>query len=138
MHSRGVRAHYVTTALLAPLLIRTGDALVVTVSADPGPPSERRSNVAYGAAKAADDLLAQAYDADLHDRGVRSLAIHPGLVRTEGVLQFAADLDLGRSTAPEAVGRVVAALAGDPDRVRWAGHVATVTELAAAYGIDLG
>ncbi len=44
---------------------------------------------------------------------VISVGLHPGLVKTEGVLQFADYLDLHRAESPEGVGRVFAALAAD-------------------------
>lgn len=40
-----------------------------------------------------------------------SVAVHPGWVRTEGVLQFAEQVDLTGSQSPEGVGRAIAALA---------------------------
>ena len=58
----------------------------------------------------ADDGLALAAAVQLREHRVASLALHPGLVRTEGVMQFAEHLDLTRSQSPEGVGRAVAAL----------------------------
>jgi len=63
--------------------------------------------------------------------------LHPDWVRTEGVLQFAAQLDLTGSQSPEGVGRAVVALAGDPDVLSLTGRVLEVKELAARYGIDV-
>lgn len=133
MQASGVRAHYVTTWAFAPLLIKSR-GLVVTVSMKV---AEASANVAYGVAKAADNQLALALDRQLSPHGVRSLALHPGLVRTEGVLQFAEHLDLSASQAPEDVGRVVAALAGDPGRERWGGREVEVAGLAALYEIPI-
>lgn len=50
--------------------------------------------VAYSVAKAADDRLAAATAAAFKNDGVASVALHPGLVRTEGVMQFAEHFDL--------------------------------------------
>jgi len=55
-----------------------------------------------------------------------SLAVHLGLVRTEGVLQFAEHLDMTGSQSPEGVGRAVAALADDPDLLALTGRALTV------------
>lgn len=137
MQARGVRAHYVVTALLAPLLIRTGGALVVTVSSEAGRRHEPHYNAAYSVAKAADDRLTAAMDAALAPHGVRCVSLHPGLVRTEGIMQFAEHLDLSRSQAPEGVGRVVAAMAADPAIGERGGSVVAVDELAERYGIDV-
>lgn len=134
MQARGVRAHYAATALLAPLLVKTGFGLVVTVAMDT---REAAANVAYAVAKAADERLAEALDDKLRGHGVRSVALRPGLVRTEGVMQFAEHLDLRDSQAPEEVGRVVAALAADPERERWGGRALDVAALAASYGVAI-
>jgi dehydrogenase/reductase SDR family member 1 len=137
MQERGVRAHYAVTALLAPLLVGTGGGLVVTVSSEAGRRHAPHFNVAYSVAKAADDRLTEAMDAQLAGHGVRCVALYPGLVRTEGVMQFAANLDLTASEAPEGVGRVVAALAADSGAGESGGHVLEVGELAARYGVDV-
>jgi dehydrogenase/reductase SDR family protein 1 len=67
---------------------------------------------------------------------VVSVGLHPGLVRTEGVLQFRDNLDFSGSESPEGVGLVVAALAADPERERFNGQVLSVGSLAAEYGLD--
>ena len=58
-------------------------------------------------------------------------------MRTEGVLQFAAQLDLTRSQSPEGVGRAIVALADDPDRLDLTGQAQTVEALAARYHVDV-
>ncbi|HZN76120.1 MAG TPA: SDR family NAD(P)-dependent oxidoreductase [Micromonosporaceae bacterium] len=131
MFDGGVRAHYVTTALCAPLL-RASKAVVVTVSV-PEPPFP----VAYTVAKAADDRLTAATAAAFAADGVASVALYPGLVRTEGVLQFSEHLDLTDSQSPEGVGRVVAALAVDDDVLSLSGRALTVVDLATRYGVDI-
>jgi dehydrogenase/reductase SDR family protein 1 len=73
----------------------------------------------------------------LRAHGVASVAVHPGLVRTEGVLQFAEHLDRADSQSPEGVGRSIAALARDPDLLTTTGRVLTVNDLAAHYGINV-
>jgi NAD(P)-dependent dehydrogenase (short-subunit alcohol dehydrogenase family) len=88
-------------------------------------------------AKAADDRLALAAARQLREHGVTSVAVHPDWVRTEGVLQFAAQVDLTGSQSPEGVGRAIAALAGDPQRLGLTGQALTITALAARYGIDV-
>jgi NAD(P)-dependent dehydrogenase (short-subunit alcohol dehydrogenase family) len=136
MFTGGVRIHYAATALCAPLLRATPGALVVTVSVRVGGPHEPGYPVAYRVAKAADDRLAQAMSAALARDGVASVAVHPGLVRTEGIMQFAEHLDLTGSQSPEGVGRVVAALAADPDVTGLTGQALPVADLATRYGVD--
>ena len=134
MHRIGVRAHYVTTALAAPLMIDTGPGLVVSLSSFAGqvfvPP------VPYGVAHAAIDRLARDMATELAPHGITSISLYPGLVLTEGVLanlQYFADQP-NRET-PLFVGRVVAALAADEDVVRHTGRWLIAAELAAAYGV---
>jgi NAD(P)-dependent dehydrogenase (short-subunit alcohol dehydrogenase family) len=93
--------------------------------------------VAYSVAKAADDRLALATAAALAPDRVASLALYPGLVRTEGVLQFAEHLDLADSQSPEGVGRVVTALADDDAVMALTGSTVAVADLAARYGVDV-
>lgn len=136
MFDSGVRAHYVATALAAPLLRKTPGSLVVTVSMQAGAAHEPSYAVAYSVAKAADDRLALAASAALAPDGVASVSLYPGLVRTEGVMQFAEHLDLAGSQSPEGVGRVVAALADDDAVLTLTGRALTVAELATRYGVD--
>ena len=133
MFDRGVRAQYVTSALAAPLLRRTGAGLVVHVSSDA---AERDDlGAAYSAAKAASDRLAACMAHDLRASGVCVVSLWPGLVRTEGVLRAAEHFDLTASESPRVVGRCVAGLAGDPDRMAWSGRVQRTDELARRYGL---
>jgi dehydrogenase/reductase SDR family member 1 len=66
-----------------------------------------------------------------------SVALRPDGVRTEGVLQFARQLDLTASQSPEGVGRVIAALTSDPELLSLTGQRLEVEALAARYGIDV-
>jgi NAD(P)-dependent dehydrogenase (short-subunit alcohol dehydrogenase family) len=135
MFDGGVRAHYVTSAACVPLLRRTAGSAIVTVSVAVG--DSHVQGVAYSAAKAADDRLSMAMAAQLAPHGVASVAVYPGLVRTEGVMQFAEHLDLSESQSPEGVGRVVAALAADPELMSSTGQALHVADLARRYGVDV-
>ena len=137
MFAGGVRAHYVATAVCAPLLIETAHSLVVTVSVAVPESEQHAFGAAYAMAKTADDRLALAAAIQLGEHGVASVAVHPGWVRTEGVLQFAEQVDLSASQSPEGVGRAVAALAGDPELMSLTGQALTVKTLAARYGVDV-
>ena len=131
MITSGIRSHYVTTALCAGLLMAAPAALVVTVSfGGEGP-------VGYVVSKAADDRLAVVLGAAFRSGDVVSVGLHPGLVRTEGVVQFQEYLDFSASQSPEGVGRVVAALAADPGRRRFNGQVLEVAALADEFGVSL-
>jgi NAD(P)-dependent dehydrogenase (short-subunit alcohol dehydrogenase family) len=137
MFAGGVRAHYVALAACAPLLIATPGSLVATLSVAIGDAGLDSNGVAYAMAKAADDRLAMAAAAKLREHAVASVAVHPGWVRTETVLLYAADLDLTGAQSPEGVGRAIAALAADPEVLSLSGRALTVGALAARYGIDV-
>ncbi|MCD0481043.1 SDR family NAD(P)-dependent oxidoreductase [Streptacidiphilus sp. ASG 303] len=153
MIGSGVRTHYVSSALCAPLLRRTAGSAVVTVSMDVGAAqtdADANANtdtdtdmdtgahgVAYSVAKAADDRLAAAMARQFAADGVASVALYPGLVRTEGVMQFADHLDLDDSQSPRGVGRVVAALADDAELMSMTGRSLHVAELARRYQVDV-
>jgi NAD(P)-dependent dehydrogenase (short-subunit alcohol dehydrogenase family) len=136
MFDGGVRTHYAATALCARLLRATPGSLVVTVSVPVGAGHEAGYGVAYSVAKTADNRLALETSAALAPDGVTSVALHPGLVRTEGVMQFAEHLDLTDSQSPEGVGRVVAALASDHEVMSLSGRALVVADLAGRYGVD--
>jgi NAD(P)-dependent dehydrogenase (short-subunit alcohol dehydrogenase family) len=105
---------------------------VVTISAH----VDAEATAGYSVAKAADDRLALATSTALATDGVASVALHPGLVRTEGVMQFAEHLDLTDSQSPEGVGRAVAALAADREVMSLTGQALVVADLAKRYGVD--
>jgi dehydrogenase/reductase SDR family protein 1 len=109
---------------------------VVTISTHVEAEARARFGVAYRVAKTADDRLALATSTALATEGVASIALHPGLVRTEGVMQFAEHLDLTDSQSRQGVGRVVAALAGDPEVMSLTGRALAVADLAERYGVD--
>ena len=63
-----------------------------------------------------------------------SLSLHPGIVRTEKVMEAAAWLDMSNSESPEFIGRAVAALTADPGVLRHTGKVLVAAALAQEYG----
>jgi NAD(P)-dependent dehydrogenase (short-subunit alcohol dehydrogenase family) len=137
MFDGGVRTHYVTSAVCAPLLRRTAASAIVTVSMEVGTRHDPAHGVAYSVAKAADDRLALAMASQLAADGVASIAVYPGLVRTEGVMQFAEHLDLSAAQTPEGVGRVIAALAIDPQLMAITGQAIHIADLARRYRVNV-
>ncbi len=137
MFDGGIRAHYVTSRLCAPLLRRDPGGLVVNISMALGQSHVAGQGVAYSVAKAADDRLSLAMAEQLAESGVAAVSLHPGLVRTEGVMQFAEHLDLTGSQSPEGVGRVIARLSDDPALMSMSGSALSVAELAERYQIDV-
>ena len=134
MNKVGVRSSYVATTLAVPLMIRSGEGLVVSLSSFAGqvfiPP------VAYGVAHDAIDRLARDMAEELLPHRITSVSLYPGLVLTESVtasIEFF-EHETNRET-PLFIGRVVAALADDPQRFDKTGRWLVAAELAEQYQI---
>jgi dehydrogenase/reductase SDR family member 1 len=142
MMDAGVRAGYVASTHAARLMVScdTGtprtESRGLIVHLSHWAAQKHQSNVAYGVSKAATDKMAAHMAHELKPHGVTVVSLYPGMVRTESVMQFAAFLDLNNSESPEFTGRVVGALAADPDVHRFTGQWLVVAALAAEYGIS--
>lgn len=137
MFAAGVRAHYVCSALAAPLMIAQRSGLIVNVSFISGQKvghSARELGVPYGAAKAACDQMARCMAQDLAAHQVVAVVLYPGLVRTEGVMAAVQFFDLSNSESPQFQGRAVAALASDPAILQKSGRVFVSAQVALDYG----
>lgn len=132
MFQAGVRAHFAASAMAVPLMIAQGGGLIVNISFF----AARRDDkgVAYGAAKAADDQMAACMAHELRPHHVCAVSFYPGLVRTESVMRAAEYFDLSNSESPQFEGRAVAALASDPQVMRWSGQVLVAAALGLEYG----
>jgi NAD(P)-dependent dehydrogenase (short-subunit alcohol dehydrogenase family) len=143
---QAIFSHLITARHAAPLMIERGRGLIVEITDGQG--SGYRGQIAYDLVKNTVIRLAYAMAWDLCGTGVTALALTPGFLRSEVVLesfgvseanwQDAAPRDLlfGESETPCYIGRAIAALASDPDVGRWAGSALPVGDLAEAYGFD--
>ncbi len=134
MFAAGVRAHYVCSALAAPLMIARRSGLIVTISFHAA--QKPNMGVAYGAAKAAADHMAACMAHELRPHNVAAVSLYPGLVRTEAVLKAADHFDLSDSESPQFTGRAVAALAADPEVLAKSGRVFVNADLADEYDFN--
>ena len=132
MFSAGARAHYQASQLAAPTMIAQRRGLIVNISFWAA--QKHIGNVAYGVSKAATDKMTADMATELKPYGVTVVSLYPGLVRTEKVMEAAKWLDLTNSESPEFIGRAVAALAADPDVLRYTGKVLVAAEIAKEYG----
>jgi dehydrogenase/reductase SDR family protein 1 len=133
MFTAGVRAHYVASQLAAPAMIARRQGLIVNISFWAA--QKHVGNVAYGVSKAATDKLTADTAHELKPYNIAVVSLYPGLVRTEKVMQAAAWLDLSNSESPEFIGRVVVALAADPDVMRHSGKVIIAAAAAREYDV---
>ena len=153
-----VDTHLITSHYLLPLLItRPGGLLVeVTDGTSQYNAANYRISVYYDLAKVAVNRLAFSQGHELKPHGATAVALTPGWMRSEIMLDvFSASeenwreamdprrADRGLPVAPPGfahsettrfVGRAVAALAGDPKRERWNQRSVSAAELAREYG----
>ena len=144
MQRRAVHTHIVTSRHLVPLMVAAGSGLVVEVT--DGADLHYRANLFYDLAKISVIRLAYAMAEELAPRGVTALAVTPGYVRSEAVLDHwgvteanwrdgaARDPHFIASETPFFVGRAVAALAADPNVREKAGGLYSSWALAREYG----
>jgi NAD(P)-dependent dehydrogenase (short-subunit alcohol dehydrogenase family) len=132
MFDVGVRAAFACSRLAARRMVAQGSGLIVNVSYWAA--RKYLGNAIYGAAKCATDRLTRDMARDLASTGVAAVALYPGLVRTEKVLESAAFLDLSNSESPQFAGRAVAHLAADPRVCERSGSVVVAAELGLEYG----
>ena len=142
-----IDTHLITSHYLLPLLIdRPGGLLVeVTDGTTDYNASRYRLSVFYDLAKVAVNRLAFSQGHELAPYQATAVAITPGWLRSEMMLEnygvseddwrtAAAPPGFAVSESPRYVGRAVVALASDPARARWNQRSMTSAELAAEYG----
>jgi dehydrogenase/reductase SDR family protein 1 len=132
MFQSGVRAHYVASCLAARSMVERRRGLIVNISSWAA--RKHIGNVAYGVSKAATNKLTADMATELKPHGVTVVSLYPGMVRTEKVMEAAQWLDLSNSESPDFIGRAVAALANDPDVIRFTGSVLVAAAVAQDYG----
>ncbi len=141
---QAVLSHLITSRYLAPMMVAAGRGLIVEIT--DGALGGYRGQLLYDFAKASANRLAYAMAWDLAPTGLTALAVSPGFLRSEAVLeQFGVGeanwrdaaktrTTFGFSETPRYMGRAVAALAADPQVRRKSGGVFSVGDLADEYG----
>jgi NAD(P)-dependent dehydrogenase (short-subunit alcohol dehydrogenase family) len=144
-----VDTHLITSHFALPLLIRHAGGLVVEMTDGTGDYNDAnyRVNAFYDLAKASVLRLAFAQARELAPHGCTAVALTPGWLRSEMMLEAfgvteanwrdAAAIQphfAAISESPRYVGRAVAALAADPDVARRNGGSFSSGELAREYG----
>ena len=143
---QAVETHVITSHRALPLMVRRRRGLVVEVTDGVG--DAYRGNVFYDLAKASVIRLAVAQAAELAAHAVTAVALTPGFLRSEAVLDHfgvtaerwrdgaAKDPHFCASETPRYIGRAVAALAADPEVARFAGQALSTWQLAREYGFE--
>jgi NAD(P)-dependent dehydrogenase (short-subunit alcohol dehydrogenase family) len=148
MVHRAVDTHLITAHHALPLLIRQPGGLVVEMTDGTAEynATHYRVNAFYDLAKAAVLRLAFAWSHDLGPHSATAVALTPGWLRSEHMLELFGVTEenwrdgLARvphfaiAESPRFVGRAVAALAADSDRHRYNGQSLSSGGLAQVYG----
>ena len=153
-----IDTHIVTSKFLLPLLISQPGGLLVEVTDGTTKynASHYRISVYYDLAKVAVNRLAFSQGHELAPHGATAIAITPGWLRSEMMLEhfdvtennWRDALDAGRaekgqpvappdfalSETPRYVGRAIVSLALDPNRARWNQQSVSSGQLAGVYG----
>lgn len=144
MQTRAVHSHVITSRFAAPLMVALGKGLIVEVT--DGDTLDYRGNLFYDLAKTSAIRLAYAMAEDLRPHGVTALAVTPGFLRSEAMLDHFGvteenwregarqDPHFIASETPYFVGRAIAALAADPDAIEKTGQALSSWGLAEEYG----
>jgi NAD(P)-dependent dehydrogenase (short-subunit alcohol dehydrogenase family) len=141
---RAIKTHVITSHFGAPRLRPGG--LVVEITDGDG--FFYRGNFLYDLVKTTVIRMAFGLSQELQGRSVTALAVTPGFLRSEWMLdhfgvteanwrdQAKKDPAFGESETPLFVGRCIAALAADPGVARKNGRVFASWDLADEYGVD--
>ncbi len=146
---QAIDSHIITARHGTPLMLERGSGLIVEVTdGDEEINRSYRGNLFYDLVKVSVIRLAFAMAQELRDSGVTALAVSPGFLRSEAMLDHFGvseerwedavkqDPHFVESETPCFVGRAVAALAADPEVWKKAGGAYTSWDLAEEYGFD--
>ncbi len=146
MLGQAVHTHIITSRHGAPLMIEGGRGLIVEIT--DGDFLGYRGNLFYDLVKVGVIRLAYDMSVDLRAHDVTALAVTPGFLRSEAMLDHFGvteanwldavkkDPHFAESESPAFVGRAVAALAADPDVSAKAGRVWASGTLGREYGFQ--
>ena len=141
----GVHTHLVTSWHAVPLMIARGRGLVVEIT--DGVDGRYRGSLYYDLAKSGVIRLALAQAEELRPHDVAAVAVSPGFLRSEAMLDhfgvteatwrdaIATDPHFAASETPRFVARGIAALAADPDVMAKSGQALGSWHLGRAYGV---
>jgi NAD(P)-dependent dehydrogenase (short-subunit alcohol dehydrogenase family) len=144
MLKQAVHSHIITSRYAAPLMLAQQSGLIVEVTDGDG--FWYRGNLFYDLVKTSVIRLAFTMNQELRKLHVTTLAITPGFLRSEAMLEHLGvteanwqdgaekDPDFIASETPYFAGRAVAALASDPQVSAKAGRVFSSWGLAREYG----
>ncbi len=141
---RGLMTHIITNRHCVPLVMASERGLILEIT--DGDSAAYRGTLFYDLVKSSVVRLAFALAEELREHGVAVVALTPGFLRSEAMLEemgvdadswrdgAAADPHFAFSESPAFVGRAVAALAADPDIMARTGTVTSSWHASRRYG----
>jgi len=140
MFDIGLRAAFVCAWHAAQIMVPQKSGLIVGISGFVG--VTYTYGPVFGATKSGPDRMARDMAIELKDHNVASVSLWQGFTFTERAMEnlknvpgMAEQLKAAAGSSPEFPGRVVAALAADPDIMAKSGGTFINAELAEEYGI---
>jgi len=145
MQQRAVHSHMITSYYATPLLVARRRGLILEIT--DGFDYRYRGNLPYSLAKISVIHLAEAQAAELRPHGVAAVAVTPGFLRSEEMLDYfkvtednwrdagAQEPHFLQSETPFFVAKGIAALAADPDLMSKSGKILTSWGLSDEYGV---
>jgi NAD(P)-dependent dehydrogenase (short-subunit alcohol dehydrogenase family) len=149
MLEMGVHTHLITLTCAMPLMLETGDGLVVEMTDGTHEYNRHyRQGVGpyYDLVKSSVERIMKGVSIELEPTDTTAVAVTPGWIRSEAMLDhfgvseatwrdaLTTTPEFAISESPTFVARGVAALAADPNRRRFGGTVLTSHGLAVEYG----
>lgn len=144
MQERAVKGHMITSYYGAPLMVARQSGLIIEVT--DGISYNYRGNLYYSLAKISPIHLAAAMNEELRPYHVTALAVTPGFLRSEQMLEhfgveeenwrdaIAQEPHYAESETPYFLAQGIAALAADPQAAAKAGRVWSSWSLSDEYG----
>ncbi len=145
MLERAVFTHIITSRYAVPLMVARGQGLVIEIT--DGDTDNYRGNLVYDLAKASVIRLAVGMASELKPKGITALALTPGFLRSEQMLDhfgvteanwrdaIAQDPYFAGSETPYFIGQAVVALATDPEIATKSGKALATWHLGQEYGV---
>jgi NAD(P)-dependent dehydrogenase (short-subunit alcohol dehydrogenase family) len=144
LQRNAVSSHIITSWYVAPLMVKRHSGLIIEVT--DGITGGYRGSFFYDLAKASVNRLALAQAHELKPFNVAAVAVSPGFLRSEAMLDnfgvteatwrdaIAKDQNFSVSETPHFIGRAVVALASDPNIMTKSGSAIATWNLAKEYG----
>ncbi|MCP3027688.1 SDR family oxidoreductase [Halobacillus sp. A5] len=144
MQKQAVQAHFITSHYAVPLMKKKNKGLIVEIT--DGTDFKYRGNFYYSLAKISNIHMAKAIAEDLKDYNITSIALTPGFLRSEAMLELFGVTEENwkegakveehfiASETPFYIGEALKHLALDQDVHRFNGRTLSTWELSDIYG----